>query len=146
MIVEMGLYMTTVMSAFTLALGSELTEHELKELDSEIAVVLMRPCTDDWHNMLNNMELYINKLNKTRDVLMKDCNSNKELASAILKKGFPNHVNLAIDENDLLEEAEIPKDQVQRFYQLRDRVRAAWERFYGACFKANVTYMPTCTN
>lgn len=99
----------------------------------------MRPSKDKWDTMLDAMEFYLNKLKDPGLIFAQDCEKNKVIIKGILTNGCPNFVNLAVDEDQLLNEVEISKSQLKRFYDLRSGTKKTWEEFISECAKQNMT-------
>uniref|UniRef100_A0A1B6JUV7 Uncharacterized protein n=1 Tax=Homalodisca liturata TaxID=320908 RepID=A0A1B6JUV7_9HEMI len=135
----MKLFLVNVFYCFLLSRGFESSSKDYKHLDGKIAKVIMRPTKEKWEKMLETMEVYIKKLRDPGLILAEDCDKNKAIIIGILKDGCPNFVNLAVDEENLLNEVKLTKKQLYRFYELRTNAKKTWGDFLLTCAKQNVT-------
>uniref|UniRef100_A0A1B6LSW0 Uncharacterized protein n=1 Tax=Graphocephala atropunctata TaxID=36148 RepID=A0A1B6LSW0_9HEMI len=135
----MILLLVSVLYCSILSHSFESSSKDYKHLDGKIAKVIMRPTKEKWDTMLEAMEYYVNKLRDPGLILAQDCEKNKSIITGILKDGCPNFVNLAVDEKYLLNEIDLTKKQLSRFYELRDNTKRTWSEFVTICAKQNVT-------
>uniref|UniRef100_A0A1B6G5D6 Uncharacterized protein n=1 Tax=Cuerna arida TaxID=1464854 RepID=A0A1B6G5D6_9HEMI len=133
------LFLVNVFYCILLSRGFESSSKDYKHLDGKIAKVIMRPTKEKWDKMLESMEVYIKKLKDPGLILAEDCDKNKAIIIGILKDGCPNFVNLAVDEENLLNEVQLTKRQLYRFYELRNNTKKTWDEFKLTCAKQNVT-------
>jgi predicted NUDIX family phosphoesterase len=136
------LLITILFSSVCITNSFESSSKEYKNLDRKIAKVLMRPTKEKWDKMLEAVEFYSNKLKDPGLIFAQDCEKNKVIIQGILRDGCPNFVNIAVDEDELLNEVEITKSQLKRFYELRDDTKKTWEEILTVCAKQNITQTP----
>lgn len=103
---------------------------EYKHLDNNVMKVLHHPLSEeDWDQMLKTVEYYIMKIVNQGLRISQMVETNKVMVNKILGFGKPKFMNVALNEQELIEEACIPEEKIKEFDDLRKEFDRTWTEF-----------------